>query len=144
MREIGFGLVCGLVMAVAALLIAAWPVPGRPIAAFFPAGTASAEIAQAVTEASGSLLQIEARRVEEPAAREALKITQTRINAIALAHRSRRVRLHPVRNMTHELPEQAHQGLLLRRTHRSHAPVSDAHAHARAATASGLPVTGTA
>ena len=35
----------------------------------------------------GSLLQIEARRVEEPAAREALKITQTRINAIALAHR---------------------------------------------------------
>lgn len=59
MREIGFGLVCGLVMAVAALLIAAWPVPGRPIAAFFPAGTASAEIAQAVTEASGSLLQID-------------------------------------------------------------------------------------
>ena len=35
----------------------------------------------------GSLLQIEARRVEEPAARDALKITQTRINAIALAHR---------------------------------------------------------
>ena len=35
----------------------------------------------------GSLLQIEARRVEEPAARAALKMTQTRINAIALAHR---------------------------------------------------------
>lgn len=35
----------------------------------------------------GSLLQIEARRVEEPAARAALQITQTRINAIALAHR---------------------------------------------------------
>jgi len=34
-----------------------------------------------------SLLQIEARRVEEPAARAALKMTQTRINAIALAHR---------------------------------------------------------
>ncbi len=60
MREIGFGLVCGIAMAVAALLIAAWPVPGRPIAAYFPAGTASAEIAQAVTEASGSLLQIDA------------------------------------------------------------------------------------
>jgi two-component sensor histidine kinase len=35
----------------------------------------------------GSLLQIEARRIEEPAARAALKMTQTRINAIALAHR---------------------------------------------------------
>ena len=36
----------------------------------------------------GSLLQIETRRVEEPAARAALKLTQTRINAIALAHRA--------------------------------------------------------
>ncbi len=36
----------------------------------------------------GSLLQIEARRIEEPAARAALKLTQTRINAIALAHRA--------------------------------------------------------
>lgn len=36
----------------------------------------------------GSLLQIEARGVTEPAAREALRITQTRINAIALAHRA--------------------------------------------------------
>ncbi|MCC6919319.1 MAG: hypothetical protein IT548_08945 [Alphaproteobacteria bacterium] len=35
----------------------------------------------------GSLLQLEARRVHEPGARAALKITQTRINAIALAHR---------------------------------------------------------
>lgn len=59
MREIGFGLVCGHVMAVAALLIAAWPVPGRPIAAFFPAGTTAVDIAQAVTTASGSLLQID-------------------------------------------------------------------------------------
>lgn len=60
MREIGFGLICGFAMAVAALLIAAWPVPGRPIAAFFPAGTPSADIAQAVAVASGSLLQIDA------------------------------------------------------------------------------------
>lgn len=60
MREIGFGLICGFAMAVAALLIAAWPVPGRPIAAFFPAGTSSANIAQAVAGASGSLLQIDA------------------------------------------------------------------------------------
>ena len=59
MREIGFGLICGVAMAVAALLIAAWPVPGRPMAVFFPAGTASAAIAQAVTGASGSLLQID-------------------------------------------------------------------------------------
>lgn len=36
----------------------------------------------------GSLLQIEARRIEEPEARAALKLTQTRINAIALAHRT--------------------------------------------------------
>jgi hypothetical protein len=59
MREIGFGLICGVAMAVAALLIAAWPVPGRPIAAFFPAGTGSADMVRAVTEASGSLLQID-------------------------------------------------------------------------------------
>ena len=36
----------------------------------------------------GSLLQIEARGVTEPAARAALMLTQTRINAIALAHRA--------------------------------------------------------
>lgn len=59
MREIGFGLICGVAMAIAALLIAAWPAPGRPIAAFFPAGTDTAKIAQAVTSASGSLLQID-------------------------------------------------------------------------------------
>lgn len=59
MREIGFGLICGVAMAVAALLIAAWPVPGRPIAAFFPAGTGTVDIARAVTDASGSLLQID-------------------------------------------------------------------------------------
>lgn len=59
MREIGFGLICGVAMAVAALLIAAWPVPGRPIAAFFPAGTGTADMIRAVTDASGSLLQID-------------------------------------------------------------------------------------
>ena len=59
MREIGFGLVCGVAMAVAALLIAAWPVPGRPVAAFFPTGTGTVDIARAVTDASGSLLQID-------------------------------------------------------------------------------------
>lgn len=59
MREIGFGLACGIAMAVAALLIAAWPVPGRPMAAFFPVGTATVDIAQAISAASGSLLQID-------------------------------------------------------------------------------------
>ena len=59
MREIGFGLICGIAMAIAALLIAAWPVPGWPIAALFPAGTASADIAQAVSSANGSLIQID-------------------------------------------------------------------------------------
>lgn len=59
MREIGFGLVCGIAMAVAALLIAAWPRPGRPVAAFFPAGTTSLDIAQAVAGVSGNLLQID-------------------------------------------------------------------------------------
>ena len=34
-----------------------------------------------------SLLQIESRRLAEPAAREALRVTHTRINAIALVHR---------------------------------------------------------
>ncbi|WP_293810276.1 hypothetical protein [uncultured Bosea sp.] len=59
MREIGFGLTCGIAMAVGALLIAAWPVPGRPMAAFFPVGTATIDIAQAISGASGSLLQID-------------------------------------------------------------------------------------
>ncbi|MGX1790071.1 hypothetical protein ACWIGM_25220 [Bosea sp. NPDC055332] len=60
MREIGFGLILGLVMALAAFLVAAWPVPGQPIAAFFPAGTSQPEMANAISQAGGSILQLDA------------------------------------------------------------------------------------
>lgn len=60
MREIGFGLVCGLAAALGAFLIAAWPVQGRPVAAFFPAGSTARDMSAAVAEAGGSLLQIDA------------------------------------------------------------------------------------
>lgn len=59
MREIGFGLVCGLAAALGAFLIAAWPVQGRPVAAFFPAGSTVRDMTAAVAEAGGSLLQID-------------------------------------------------------------------------------------
>jgi len=60
MREIGFGLMFALAMALAAFLVAAWPVPGQPIAAFFPTGTSQPEMARAVAEAGGSILQLDA------------------------------------------------------------------------------------
>ena len=60
MREIGFGLVAGLMIAVAAFLVAAWPAPGQPIAAFFPSGTSQPEMARAVSQAGGSLLELDA------------------------------------------------------------------------------------
>ncbi len=54
----------------------------------------------------GSLLQIEARRIEEPAARAALEITKTRINAIALAHRVlQEVDTQTVVNLRHMLSD---------------------------------------
>jgi len=58
MREIGFGLVCGMAAAIGAFLIAAWPVQGRPVAAFFPAGSTARTMAAAAIEAGGDLLQI--------------------------------------------------------------------------------------
>jgi hypothetical protein len=60
MREIGFGLACALATALGALLIAAWPVQGRPVAAFFPTGSSSHDISIAVAEAGGRLLQLNA------------------------------------------------------------------------------------
>jgi ferric-dicitrate binding protein FerR (iron transport regulator) len=60
MREIGFGLIFSLAIALAAFLAAAWPVPGQPIAAFFPAGTSQPDMARAVAEAGGSILQLDA------------------------------------------------------------------------------------
>jgi hypothetical protein len=59
MREIGFGLMFSLIMALAAFLIAAWPVPGQPIAAFFPSGTSQPQMARAVSQAGGSLLELD-------------------------------------------------------------------------------------
>lgn len=60
MREIGFGLMLGVAMALAAFLVAAWPVPGQPIAAFFPIGTSQPQMARAVAAAGGSILQLDA------------------------------------------------------------------------------------
>ena len=60
MREIGFGLIFALAIALAAFLVAAWPVPGQPIAAFFPRGTSQPEMARVVAEAGGSILQLDA------------------------------------------------------------------------------------
>lgn len=60
MREIGFGLIFAVAMAMAVFLAAAWPVAGQPVAAFFPTGTSQPEMARAVAEAGGSLLQLDA------------------------------------------------------------------------------------
>jgi hypothetical protein len=57
MREIAFGVAFSLVVALAAFLAAAWPVPGRPVMSYFPEATA-VEAAQAVALAGGRLLQI--------------------------------------------------------------------------------------
>lgn len=59
MREIGFGLACGIAFAVGVSLIAAWPVQGRPVAAFFPAGSSARAMSAAVAEAGGSLIRID-------------------------------------------------------------------------------------
>ncbi|MFC5421635.1 hypothetical protein ACFPOB_18930 [Bosea eneae] len=60
MREIGFGFMFSLAMALAAFLVAAWPVPGQPIAAFFPSGTSQPDMARAIAKAGGSILQLDA------------------------------------------------------------------------------------
>ncbi len=60
MREIGFGLAFGIVMALGAFLIAAWPAQGRPVAAFFPAGSSARAMSAAIAEAGGSLIEINA------------------------------------------------------------------------------------
>ncbi|CAH1676449.1 conserved hypothetical protein [Hyphomicrobiales bacterium] len=59
MREIGFGLLCGIVAALGAFLIAAWPVQGRPVAAFFPAGSTARQMSSAIAEAGGALVRID-------------------------------------------------------------------------------------
>ena len=59
MREIIFGICLGLSVVLAALLAAAWPVPGRPVAAVFTAASSSAQMAGAVARAGGSLLRFD-------------------------------------------------------------------------------------
>ncbi|KFC67171.1 hypothetical protein FG93_04146 [Bosea sp. LC85] len=57
MREIAFGATFGLATALAALLTAAWPISGRPVASYFPPGTTAAEAAAAIGQAGGRLLE---------------------------------------------------------------------------------------
>jgi hypothetical protein len=57
MREIAFGVAFSLVVALAAFLTAAWPVPGRPVMSYFPNATA-ADVVAAIDLAGGRLLQI--------------------------------------------------------------------------------------
>lgn len=56
MREIAFGAIFSLFTALTAFLIAAWPVPGRPVASYFPASTPAEQIVLAIDQAGGRLL----------------------------------------------------------------------------------------
>lgn len=58
MREIAFGAIAGLIMALTAFLAAAWPVPGRPVAAYFPPGLPAEQVILAIAHAGGHLLDI--------------------------------------------------------------------------------------
>jgi hypothetical protein len=57
MREIIFGAFFSLVMAMTAFAVAAWPIPGHPVASFFPSGTTAAAASAAIGQAGGSLLE---------------------------------------------------------------------------------------
>lgn len=56
MREIAFGAIFGLMVALAAFLTAAWPLPGRPVASYFPPDTPASHIVLAIGQAGGRLL----------------------------------------------------------------------------------------
>ncbi|MBN9469341.1 MAG: hypothetical protein J0J10_11265 [Bosea sp.] len=60
MREIVFGSSFGLLVAVAALISATWPVAGRPVAVLFGSDTSPAEMIAAVQRAGGLLLEVDA------------------------------------------------------------------------------------
>lgn len=60
MREIAFGAIFSLVVALAAFLTAAWPSPGRPVASYFPPGTSASRIGLAIGQAGGRLLDVSA------------------------------------------------------------------------------------
>ncbi|TCR63527.1 hypothetical protein [Bosea sp. BK604] len=57
MREIAFGALFSLVVALTAFLTAAWPVPGRPVASYFPPETPASQIFLAISHAGGRLLE---------------------------------------------------------------------------------------
>jgi hypothetical protein len=59
MREIAFGLVLAVTIVLAAFLAAMRPVPGRPMVAFFPAGSTAKAMSEAVAQAGGSLIEID-------------------------------------------------------------------------------------
>ncbi|MBN9445076.1 MAG: hypothetical protein ACTHP8_12200 [Bosea sp. (in: a-proteobacteria)] len=59
MREIAFGLLLAAAIVVTAFLAAMWPEPGRPLVAFFPAGSSARAMSEAVARAGGSLLDID-------------------------------------------------------------------------------------
>lgn len=59
MREIAFGLVLAVTIALVAFLTAMRPVAGRPVIAFFPAGSSAKTMSEAVASAGGSLIEID-------------------------------------------------------------------------------------
>jgi hypothetical protein len=60
MREIVFGSSFALLVAIAALASASWPVSGRPVAVFFRSGASSGEVMAAIQHAGGLLLEADA------------------------------------------------------------------------------------
>ena len=58
MREIAFGAVLAIFVAATCLFVAAWPTPGRPVAAFFPKGMTASQTVGAIGTAGGHLLQL--------------------------------------------------------------------------------------
>lgn len=58
MREIAFGAVFSLFVAVAAFTIAAWPIPGRPVASYFPSSIPAEQIVLAIGQAGGQLMGV--------------------------------------------------------------------------------------
>lgn len=57
MREIAVGALFSLFVALMAFLMAAWPVPGRPVASYFPPETPASQIILAISQAGGRLLE---------------------------------------------------------------------------------------
>lgn len=57
MREIIFGCALSVAVAAAALLLAAQPSSGQPMASFFPAGISAGQAIAAIDEAGGDILQ---------------------------------------------------------------------------------------